>query len=611
MELLAPNASSIKLYRQAKRILKTTSRAKEPSWYQEANELNLQWHLWIGPHTAASALYNKSLKQWWDGPDLPPVGFEKDAHGTRAGLDTPSRAALHEIVRKLLSSKEYGGKAKSLGIILHLADGIRIRELAPEFAADDDFENLNELLISAPEVALGDDTVDNSDGQWRLLPLLGIQDGEKRSLAVQVSATLLPIATEFRNYGVMRNIPVIVNTRSAQLEAITGLAYLLPEIQKAGSGATLALIHFEAMTLLFSTGNRGELQLVRPLMHRGTNRLGPTEIHDVISQTAALLDIKDPNLVLVSLAGMSEEELVASLESYRTQFPQARFTCINTQKTPLTGWVPGGRLEFAVSVMDAPPGTDEAPFQKQLRERWTSQDFYGSSRDEKAKMPSRSDLRLLKYSGIAQKLALAVILAFAGWTGADFFVKMRSEAWQLAPDGAQEMEVTLAKLQKERAEWQHWEGLLEKRSEGWLAMEALLELFPANGGVILRTANYRAESDAAQQDKHEVGVKRHWEVSGYANPEIATQLPTLGSRTRVAELLNQIAKENHADYLLVDSNTRDLEVTLQQKQGSMPPSIEFPAKMARHFRTAFELSITQSLSPEDKLAININPLKSE
>jgi len=369
MELLAPNASSIKLYRQAKRILKTTSRAKEPSWYQEANELNLQWHLWIGPHTAASALYNKSLKQWWDGPDLPPVAFEKDAHGTRAGLDTPSRAALHEIVRKLLSSKEYGGKAKSLGIILHLADGIRIRELAPEFAADDDFENLNELLISAPEVALGDDTVDNSDGQWRLLPLLGIQDGEKRSLAVQVSATLLPIATEFRNYGVMRNIPVIVNTRSAQLEAITGLAYLLPEIQKAGSGATLALIHFEAMTLLFSTGNRGELQLVRPLMHRGTNRLGPTEIHDVISQTAALLDIKDPNLVLVSLAGMSEEELVASLEFYRTQFPQARFTCINTQKTPLTGWVPGGRLEFAVSVMDAPPGTDEAPFQKQLRER--------------------------------------------------------------------------------------------------------------------------------------------------------------------------------------------------------------------------------------------------
>lgn len=610
MELLAPNASSIKLYFQAKRILKTTSRATEPAWYQEAHEINLQWHIWIGPQTAASALYSKSLKQWWEGPDLPPVAFEKDEHGNRAGLDTPSRAALHEILRKLLSSKDYGAKPKSLGIIFHLADGLRIRDLAPDFAADDDFENLNELLISAPDVAIGDDTVDNADGRWRLLPLLGIPDGDKRSLAVQVSATLLPIAAELRNYGEMRNIPVIVSTRSAQLEAITGLAYLLPEIQSAGTGSTLALVQYESMTLLFAIGNRGELQLVRPLMHRGTTHLSPTEIHDVISQTAALLNIKDPNLVLVSLTGMSEEILAASLESYLAQFPQARFTCLNPQKTPLTEGVPGGRLEFAVSVQEAPPLAGEAPFQKQLRERWTNQDFYGLSREEKAKMPTRSDLRILKYSGITQKLAMAGILAFAGWTGMDFIVKMRSDAWQLAPDAAQEMEVNLAKLQKERLEWQHWDRLLQKRSEGWLAMEALLELFPANGGVILRSANYRAESEAGQE-KSAVGMKRAWEVSGYANPEVATQLPTLGSRTRVAELLNKIAKENHAEYLSVDSDTRELQVTLQQKQGAMPPTLEFPAKVARHFRTAFELSIMQSLSPKDKLAINTNPLKGE
>ncbi len=611
MELLDQNASSVKLFRQAKRILKTTSRASEPAWYQEANELNLQWHLWVGPKTAASAIYSRSLKQWWEGPDLPPVSFEKDETGSRAGIDTQSRGALHEILRQILSSKEYGAKPKSLGIIIHLADGVRIRELAPDFAADDDFDTLNELLISAPDVALGDDTVSNTDGRWRLLPLLGIPDGDKRSLAVQVSSMLLPFVTEFRNYGEMRNIPVIVNTRSAQLEALSGISYLLPEIQAAGAGSTLALIQYESMTLLFAIGNRGDLQLVRPLMHRGSTHLTASETHDVISKTAALLNIKDPNLVLVSLAGMSEQDLIASLSTYLEQFPEARFKCIDTHNVPLTEGVPARRLEFAVSVQDSPPVAEEAPFQKELRSRWTNQDFYGPSLEERLKMPTRSDLRLLKFSNITQKIAMACILAFAGWTGMDFIVKMRSEAWGLGPDAAQEMEVNLAKLQKERTEWQHWDKLLEKRSEGWLAMEALLELFPDNGGVILRSANYRAETGDVKTGENTVGLKRAWEIAGFANPEVATQLPTLGSRTRVAELLNQIAQNNHAPYLAVNSTSRELQVTLQQKQGTMPASFEFPAKVARHFRTSFELSIIQSLNSKDELAINTSPLKSE
>jgi hypothetical protein len=74
----------------------------------------------------------------------------------------------------------------------------------------------------------------------------------------------------------------------------------------------------------------------------------------------------------------------------------------------------------------------------------------------------------------------------------------------------------------------------------------------------------------------------------------------------VADLLNGISEKNHAPYLAVNSQTRELEVTLQQKQGSMPPSREFPAKVARHFRTSFELSISQVLTSQDALAINIS-----
>jgi len=514
-------------------------------------------------------------------------------------------------VRKILGAKEFGAKAKSLGIIIHLADGLRVRELSPNFSADDDFENLNELLISAPDVALGDDTIDIREGKWRLLPLLGIQDGAKRSLAVQVSSKLEPIAEEFAKYGEMRNIPVVVNVRSAQLESLSGLSYLHPEIQTPGTGSTLALVQYETMTLLFAIGNRGELQLVRPLMHRGTPHLSPSETHEVLSQTAALLNIKDPAVLLVSLAGLGEDRLATLLETYTEQFPNARVRCIAGKNIPMVEGIPGGRFEFAVSVQDAPPLDIEAPFQKQLREQWTRQDFFGPSADEKARMPSRGESRLLKFSGVAQTLALAGILAFCGWTGMDFFTKMSSEAWKLSPDGAQQMEVQLAKLQKERREWEHWDGLLEKRSEGWLALETILEIFPANGGVILKDANYRAEADNSARDEEAVGLVRHWDISGYANPEISTDLSTLGSRNRVAELLNGIADRNHAPYLSVSTETRQLQVTLQQKQGTMPASPEFPAKVARHFRTAFELSISQSLTSKDELAIQTAQLQSE
>lgn len=607
MDLLPSNASPLKLYSQAKRILKSTSRAKEPDWYRPVHELNLQWHLWIGAQSMVSAIYSRSLKQWWTGPDLPPVSFEIDDHGQPQGLDKSSRDSLHEQVRKILAAKEFGAKPKSLGIILHLADGVRIRDLAPDFANDGDFENLNELLISAPEIALGDDSVDHSEGKWRILPLLGVQDGPRRSLAVQVSSKFEILAEEFRHYGEMRNLPVVVEARSAQIESISGIAHLRPEIQAVGAGSSLVLIHYEAMTILFAVGNRGEIQLVRPLMHRGTSHLSPTETHEVLSQTAALLNIKDPAILLASAVGLEEERLNGLLELYREQVPKARIHCIDATTSDLVAEIPGRRLEFAVSVAESAPRPDEAPFQKEFRDRWTRQDFYGPSREEAARVPQRTDLKMLKYSGIAQKLAFAGILAFCGWTGMDFFTKMRSDAWKLSPTDAQEMEIKLAQLQKERSEWQHWDQLLQKRSEGWLAMETLLELFPAEGGVILRDASYRTESAESprSEEPDKLGLKRFWDIAGYANPEIATSLPTLGSKSRVAELINSIAERNHAPYLSVNSQTRDLQVTLQQKQGTMPPTREFPAKVARHFRTSFELNISQSLSASDDLAINI------
>ncbi len=612
MDLLSLPASPIKLYRQAKRLARSTSRANEAAWYRRPHEHDLQWHIWIGPDSGSSAVYRRSVRQWWSGPELPSISLSTDENGT-VSLSTASRDALHDLLRQILSNQEFGKKPNSLGVLIHMADGLRIRDLAPDFAEEKDFDNLNELLLSAPEIAIGDDSISENSGKWRLLPLLGNAEGGKQALAAQITGKLDPVVDALRSYGEIRNIPVIVNVRSAPLEAAAGLPYIFPEIQSPEIGPSLALLHYESMTLLFATGQRGEISLLRPFLHRGTSHLSPEDIHEALFQTAALLNLKNPNIIFVSLVGLVESQLAELLIPYRTQFPQSRVRCINTRQTSLTEGVIDRCFEFAVAIQETPPSPNEQSFQKQFREIWAWQDFYGVSRTEIAKMPTYGDLRILKLSRIAQKVAMIAILGFAGWVGMDFIAKARSSAWRVSSSDAQAMELKLEKLQKEQREWKHWDRLLEKRSEGWLAMEALLELFPADGGVILSDAAYRAETNDTEKNSeaNAIGLKRQWTINGFANPEVATDLSTLGSRVRITNALNSIAEKNRAPYLSVSSPTREVQVSFQQKQGTMSPSAEFPAKVARHFRTSFELTVTQSLSNKDELAINTSTLQSE
>lgn len=609
MDLLPHNASPLKVYNQTKQILKNTSRAKNADWYKPATELNLQWHIWVGSYSVSTAIFNLSQNLWFDGPQLPQMSFEKDEAGNPTNLDEVSRNGLHDLLRRILAAREFGEKSQSLGIIFHVADSIRIRDLSPDFSSETDFEGVNELLITAPEIALGDDTLSSEEGYWRLLPLPGAPENSRRSLAVQVSSQYKPIVAELREYGVLRNLPVVVNVQSAPIEAMAAISKILPVKDLASS---IFLLQYESFTFLFAIGPRHELLLVRPLIHRSGQSLSPAEIADVVKNTAALLNIRTPQLSLLSLTGMSlplMEELVAP---FREEAPESAVHLLNVAESSLTEGIPDRRIEFWAATR--PKHSDEFPVGSlffDLRENWIFQDFYGQPKSEIILMPTRGDLQLLKASRLFQRVALLLLIAFVGWTGADFFTKMRSEAWKLDLSKATEMEQKVELLKKERREWAHWEKLLAKRSEGWLALETLLELFPANGGVILSSASYRAESSEKGAESASIGLKRIWDLSGYANPEVATSLPNLGSRTRVTELLNRISEENHADYLAVKGNTREVQVTLQQKQGTMPPSIEFPAKVARHFRTSFELSITQSVSGADELAINTAPPSNE
>ena len=607
MELLETNANPLKLYRQAKKILKSTSRAKNADWYKRGHELNLQWHLWIGATQVISGIYNRATKQWFEGPAIPAISFDLDENDQPTGLDDHSRNQLHELLRQILGSKQFGGKPKSLGVVFHLADSIRVRDLAPDFASDSNFEALDTLLCTEPGIALGDDSVNSEDGFWHIFPLLADKEAEKQAIAVQVSSQYKFLVDELKGYGELRNIPIVTEVISAALEGVASLPFLFPDNGKFTN--TISLIQFEAFTLLCATGKKGELLMLRPMPHRNGSTLDPVDCSDLVTNTAALLDLKDPTVVSVSTSGVPAEEQNELFSFYREANPEARIHFVNANEHPASENIPGGRFAFAFLTAEFDSNkSSEIPL-LQFKDKWAIQNFCGESPEDFAKMPSRGDLQILKYSALAHKVAIVALLAFAGWTGTDFFTKMGSEAWKLSPGAAEEMQSKVSVLKKEKNEYEHWNNLLAKRSEGWAALETILSIFPDNGGVILSSANYQSRAGTVKDSK--MGFGRQWRVSGYANPKVATKLASLGSRSYVTELMNQIAEETDTDYLRINGESRELKVTFQQKQGTMPATRTFPAKIARHFRIAFELGIEQSTNAADKLAMKTTTLNTK
>lgn len=446
MELLPTSANPFKLHRQAKRILKSTSRAKNSDWYARSNELNLQWHLWIGPHQIVSAIFHRPTNQWFEGPPIPAVSFDEDENGVPNGLDSDSRNQLHEVLRQILATKQFGGKPKSLGITFHLADGIRVRDLAPEFATDSNFDSVNELLAAAPDIALGDDSIDNSEGSWHLFPLIGVEEGDKRSVGVQVSSQYQFIVDEIRDYGELRNIPIAAEVVSAALESIAALPALYPE--GGNFENAISLVQFDAFTLLCATGRKGAIQMVRPIPHRATNTLAPSEISELIGNTAALLNLKTPKVILVSMPGVPEEELKELLLPYLEANPESDTICINAKEHPDTEPIPGRKFEFAFYAALPTIETEAATPLEIIREKWAIQDFCGFTAEEAQQMPTQADLRTLRFSLLGHKVALVALFAFVGWTGMDFFSKMTTDEWRLPASAANEMQLELVKLQK-------------------------------------------------------------------------------------------------------------------------------------------------------------------
>ena len=602
------------VYRQTKKLTKHTSRARNADWYKTAFELDRQWHLWLDGENVVSAIFDRRGNSWDEGPELPEFA---DAPG--GGISTslaPAEAVaeLHEILKGLLSGKELkaGGKAKSLGVVVHVAGDFSLADIAGEYAADDDYDAVNELLTLEPQMALGDANADALAYSWRALPYWGVIDGERRSTAVQVSREHQALIAEMRQWGESNNIPVIASAVSAPLEALR----LAPQyIEWTPGVGDMILLHYRRFSAFAVLGVSGELLMMRSLPHVGERR-HPARFGETLVNTAASMNLASPRVHIVPMCDDGPNDLVGDLAQFFSNRDPMDIGVIDLSDIPKLDDVPGKRIEMLLAepenLMAGEDGGDELPLAENdtfvhLADVWATQDFYGLSAYEKEVYPERKDLKLLTVAGMVKMFLLLVTVGLAGWTGFDYVRTAATDAWKLAPEDATATKNRLQMLGMQNSEATYWENIMEPRSEGWLVLEMLLDMFPPESGVVMTDCDYRVVGLPMEKDADKVGFERVWSIRGYARTEGAALLGELSSESYLAEQFEKIAEDFDNETLRPAPETRSLHATMQQRQGQLPASVGFPASVARHYRTSFELSIKQTFDDEDVLALTAKP----
>ena len=143
-------------FRQAGAILRGTSRASNPAWYESALDLDLQLHLRVDGSAVESFLYDRKVKAWSPGPVF------DEACATDPAL-IPAFAA------QVLSTAR-GAGASSIGVVLHLADEFATSELKPELDNPGALAELRGTIADDPKAVLDDASVSAADSSWRLIP---------------------------------------------------------------------------------------------------------------------------------------------------------------------------------------------------------------------------------------------------------------------------------------------------------------------------------------------------------------------------------------------------------------------------------------------------------
>lgn len=575
--------NALQQYAQACSILRNTSRATNPAWYQGALELDFQLHIRPDGPQISTFYHCVSKNQWTHGPTL-----------TEDTLADPAKLA--SVAAEALRHAGSNG-ATSLGVVLHVADEFATTELKSDFDNPAALPDLRDAAIGDPASILEDSSIQPDQASWRVLPYPA-QGSETIGTTVTISRQYAPLLETFRNAGEKANFPVVPHAVSAPLVAILGLNRM---IKPTPDRPFVAILQYPWFTVMAFFNEHADLRLVRTLQHRGVRRA--TNFRNALTTTSASLEFVDPDLFLVPLGESIDTTLAANL---RISFTTSRVeTAEPLSVDNLPSWCP----EPAVAAQreDTATHLSSHTFLTLRADQWALQDFLPTPREIEEIYPSRMEMRLLRVLRLARVALFAITVLCIAYFVMGIVDLVGRPEWGFDPQQADAIKTRLAKLNMEKQKADHWNNLLDDRSKAWVTMESLARMFPPKGGALVKSFNLSTKPDSAA-GKATTGFVKEWRINGLARDEALEYLNSLNSREGISAHFAEVARAtgNAAFDPTIGNRTLLVNVRTQENNSykPTPPEEADPADESSYPFT-FELRITQRFEATDPLALTV------
>lgn len=573
--------NAFRQYRQACSLLRETSRATLPAWYQEALDLDFQVHIRADGTTVRAFFFDRAKNEWSDAPTLSEaVLTDGDAVSTYA----------HQLLKHVRSLK-----GTSLGVVLHIADEFATAELKPVLDNPAALTDLRETAFNMPGEILDDSSVPPDQASWRVMPYPAA-GSEVIGTTITISKRLDPFVSVLRELGNRQNFPVVTHSLAAPLVAIAGLHSV---IRKDGGKPVVAILQYPWFTVMAFFNEHLDLRLVRTLQHRGIRR--PSNFRHALATTNASLEFVEPDLYVVPLGAEVDQKVP---EDLKRSFPDS---LVETVNFPVPGAVPPWACETVLSVAPMPEEAESLShtFGVLRSEKWFLQDFLPASKDRLELFPTRNEMRLLRFLKLGRVAVFALAVLGIAWLAFSVFTVIRRPEWAFNADEAQSVQRRLVNLTQERQRVDHWGSLLEDRSKAWSSMEATARLFPAKSGLLIKAFNHTAKPDSAP-GQVKTGFIKEWVISGFVRDEALEYLNALNSREGISSHFSEIAKVTGNLAYDPTPNTRTLVINVKTQENPVfrqMPMEDIVDSDESTYPFSFNLVITQRFESTDTLAI--------
>ena len=569
-------------YLRTVKVAKTTSRMKNPAWYQDALELDVQIHCYLKDAGGVTCFLRVKSRNF----------FEKiDGLSSR---QLEQRDELEKLI-DLVLKHEAAAKASSVGVILYLADEFSIAGLGPEHRNPIEINNLREMMLEDPIGVLDDKTISTETHSWRLFPYSGASAGEEFATTVAVSMRRSETLKTLREIGNEKNFPIRTCAVSAPLCAIA----LMPWFSKAAESGSIALYNYENFTLMAFFNSHCDLMMLRFMSHAQGDAY-PAHIGPAVMATAAAFELERPEIKIFSVVGHELGGLEITLKS---AILGSDVSTIDAAELLKDGSLPADLpMECIVTTQDLdselhPLGNNET-FTSLREESWHLQDFLSPDQDEIDTYPGQADMKLLKLGKRLQKVAALVLIGILVYSGLNISTKIKSDAWSHEPKNLESSSIALtAELKK----YERWNNLLMDRSKAWVSMELVARVMPSDGTAILKDVLHRV-NPARGDNKDKNGFTKEWTINGYGNDKGIEFIERFSTRDGIKQLFREVARDTGNSIYVPDVSKRDINVSLKQQANASYNTIN-PLKPGDIFPKQFTMVISQTITSDDEMAL--------